>query len=115
MADMEAMANELVESLFVNGGGDVAERLVLTDAAKRDLGGWCRGAIRDRVLALLSRVDAEATERAAKACDTYFGGSMVPNEDRDLVRGVARAIRSTLPTPAALDALGPAEETETRS
>lgn len=38
-----------VSSLFVNGAGERAERLVLTSADGRDLGGWCEGAIVDRL------------------------------------------------------------------
>lgn len=48
-----------VDSLFVNGGGQKAERLVLTDKNGRDLGGWCRQAIVDRLREAL----AERTRR----------------------------------------------------
>ena len=41
----------VVDELFVNGSGARAERQVLVDASGRDLGGWCRGAIVDRVVA----------------------------------------------------------------
>jgi hypothetical protein len=49
------IAEEFVERLFTNGGGDVADRLVLTVDAhpRRELGGWCRGAIIDRLVVLL--------------------------------------------------------------
>jgi hypothetical protein len=48
------VVTRIVDSLFVNGQGDVAERLVLTSKHGRDLGGWCRGAIVDRILDGLS-------------------------------------------------------------
>lgn len=42
---------DLVESLFTNGGGEKATRLVLMDDDNGlDLGGLCRAAVRDRIL-----------------------------------------------------------------
>lgn len=49
----EAQADAIVERLFVNGFGDRADRLVLEGLGKRDLGGWCRGAVRDVILDVL--------------------------------------------------------------
>lgn len=37
----------ILDYLFTNGMGQKADRLVLVDANGRDLGGWCRGAVRD--------------------------------------------------------------------
>lgn len=70
-ADEKAVA-ELTDAMFTNGSGEEADRLMLVkDHPHRDLGGWCRGAIRDRVLALAARIRAEASgeverERASK-------------------------------------------------
>jgi hypothetical protein len=52
------LAEAIAEDLFVNGCGDVAERLVLTvdSAPKRDLGGWSKGPLTDRIELLLRRV-----------------------------------------------------------
>lgn len=44
------LVEKIVEDLFTNGFGQKAERLVLTSVDGRDLGGWCRGAMRDRIL-----------------------------------------------------------------
>lgn len=43
----DAQLDRIIERLFTSGGGGRAARLVLVDAANRDLGGWCPGAIRD--------------------------------------------------------------------
>jgi hypothetical protein len=47
---------QFVDGLFTNGSGQKADRLVLTVDLKppRDLGGWCRGAVVDRILTLAS-------------------------------------------------------------
>ena len=45
----------LVADLFTNGLGEEAERLVLVDARNRDLGGWCRTAVTDRIRAAVAR------------------------------------------------------------
>ena len=42
-----------VADLFKTGSGQQAERLVLEGKDQRDLGGWCRGAARDRILRVL--------------------------------------------------------------
>lgn len=49
--DREAMtiATELAGELFINGGGDMADRLKLEGANGRNLGGLCFGAARDRL------------------------------------------------------------------
>lgn len=45
-----------VDSLFVNGQGHVADRLVLIagTSPQQDLGGWCRAAIVDRLMDALA-------------------------------------------------------------
>lgn len=50
----------LVDALFTNGSGEKADRLVLTvdSTPKRDLGGWCRGAVVDRLREALASVPA---------------------------------------------------------
>ena len=47
----------IVNDLFINGGGQRADRLVLTDDGPptRDLGGWSRAAIADRIFTLLRK------------------------------------------------------------
>lgn len=47
------IAERAVEQLFTNGVGDRSERLVLEGPGGSDLGGWCRGAVRDVVLAAI--------------------------------------------------------------
>lgn len=58
-AALRALIAEAVDSLFVNGQGERADRLVLTrdGVPPRDLGGWCPAAIVDRLAAALARVD----------------------------------------------------------
>ncbi len=44
------LAEEVAGALMVNGGGEVADRLVLTkDGPHRDLGGRCRGSVIDTI------------------------------------------------------------------
>ena len=59
MIPMSKSRNEIetfVEKLFTNGQGEKADRLVLADDGppKKDLGGWCRGAIVNRIEEFLS-------------------------------------------------------------
>ena len=58
-AQLEALAQEIVDDLFVNGAGQQADRLVLTTrVVTHDLGGWGKGPMRDRILDALLRADA---------------------------------------------------------
>lgn len=62
---LPGLADQLVESLFVNGAGARADRLVLTmdTTPKQDLGGWSRGAIAEQIReALAARLRAGETE-----------------------------------------------------
>ena len=52
-ATVEAAPDKVVDTLFVNGDGQHATRLMLVDADDRDLGGWCKGAVRDVIRAAL--------------------------------------------------------------
>lgn len=49
--DTRKLAEEIVGTLFVNGQGEHADRLVLTvdGPTNRDLGGWCCAAAVDAV------------------------------------------------------------------
>lgn len=60
--DVARLIEQIVDDLFVNGAGDRADRLVLTvdGPPSCDLGGWCRGALRDRLVAALQ---ARETDR----------------------------------------------------
>jgi len=49
-------AQWIAESLFVNGQGEQADRLVLTSADGKDLGGWCRRAVVDQIMKTLDEV-----------------------------------------------------------
>lgn len=53
MDTLRERLTRVVNDLFVNGQGEPADRLVLSQAG-RDIGGWCRGAIIDRLEAALS-------------------------------------------------------------
>jgi hypothetical protein len=48
-------ARKIVADLFVNGNGDEAHRLVLMTADGRDLGGWCRQSVVDRIAEGISK------------------------------------------------------------
>ena len=60
-AAITARVDELVEYLFTNGQGGKAHRLVLTrdTTPPLDLGGWCKGAVRDQLLAAFCAVRDE--------------------------------------------------------
>jgi hypothetical protein len=58
---------EVASSLFVNGAGQQATRLVMTDAKGHDLGGWCEGAVRD-VIARHMAPERERAERIEEEC-----------------------------------------------
>lgn len=61
--DLDVLATAIVDRLFTNGFGAVADRLALKQriqqsvrrdaAAERDLGGWCRSAAVDQVTRML--------------------------------------------------------------
>lgn len=53
---VDAIADEIVRRLFVNGNGEHGSRLVLVDPDKRDLGGWCPMAVRTVVRDVLSEI-----------------------------------------------------------
>jgi hypothetical protein len=61
MTDLRAqarkLAQQIVDDIFVNGQGDEAQRLVLTidSPSKRDLGGWSKECLADRIARLLER------------------------------------------------------------
>jgi hypothetical protein len=70
MADtLDQIAERITTELFTNGQGQHADRLVLTQrlgsGAEADLGGWCEGAIRDRLLHALREARADALREAA--------------------------------------------------
>jgi len=48
---LERLAEQIADDLFVNGNDERAERLVLTvdGPPRRELGGWCRGVVVDRI------------------------------------------------------------------
>lgn len=54
-------ATAFVETIFTDGGGEKADRLVLTQdrPSPRSLGGWSRGPIVDRVARAFARYHAE--------------------------------------------------------
>lgn len=51
---VERIAEEIVEDLFKNGLHEEADRLVLMQG-NRDLGGWCRKAVKDRIVEKLRK------------------------------------------------------------
>jgi len=84
MNDQEA-AKQFVDDLFRNGAGEEADRLLLIqdgafmapDIAKpRDLGGWCKAAVLDRVNALLAQARADQAARDAEICNEIEEASM---------------------------------------
>lgn len=51
----ETIANEIIQSLFVNGFGERAVRLQLRDMTERDLGGLHELVVRKRVIDVLQK------------------------------------------------------------
>lgn len=52
---IRALAKRVARDLFRNGAGEHAARLVLTSEDGRELGGWCRKAVEDRLATALRR------------------------------------------------------------
>lgn len=52
---MRELAETIADDLFINGAGDEADRLVLTidKPTERNLGGWSRRAVTERVIKAL--------------------------------------------------------------
>lgn len=48
------LAERIADLLFFNGVGEEADRLVLMTLEGRNLGGWCRQAVIDQVVAALN-------------------------------------------------------------
>lgn len=65
-ARSRALAREAVEYLFVNGAGSKAERLVLTSKDGRDLGGWGKPAVLDRIALAIDAARREAAQVAQR-------------------------------------------------
>jgi len=57
--EAQRIAAQIAEDLFVNGMGEVADRLVLTSKEGRDLGGWGRLAVVDRIADGILRARAQ--------------------------------------------------------
>lgn len=74
------------EQLLTNGGGEVAERLVLMLPDGRDGGGWGAAPLVDRVLTLVREGRAQALEEAAETPRLSY-------ETRDWLRELAKKER----------------------
>ena len=61
------LAARIADRLFTNGGGEKAQRLVLTVdwPSQRNLGGWCKGAVVDQITSVLLDAGAEDAEGGA--------------------------------------------------
>jgi len=55
----EKLAAQIVDDIFRNGSQETADRLVLTvdTPVPRDLGGWSKRALRDRVAKILAKAE----------------------------------------------------------
>ena len=60
--EQEQIAQKITDRLFVNGVGQHAERLLLVRdrPAKIELGGWCKQAVIDQILDVLSEQGARS-------------------------------------------------------
>jgi len=107
---LRELAEAIAADLFVNGFGAEAERLVLTsDSTGRTHGGWCRGAVVDRIAARLSatppsavEVPREVREAAIRECIEALYGRVEREEYGHAKAAVAldiEALRALLPTP----------------
>jgi hypothetical protein len=60
--------DKFVDDLFIAGNGEQAERLMLwRDSDRRDLGGWCRDAIADRLYDAIV-AEARRMSKTVNAC-----------------------------------------------
>ena len=63
----EEIIERITRRLFENGNGEQADRLVLTTADGKDLGGWCRQAVRAVVsTSLTALIDGPGTYESAR-------------------------------------------------
>ena len=65
---LQQLVADIVDDLFTNGQGERADRLVLVidnGRPPRDIGGWGRGAMHDRILKHLTRRPLRAGARPA--------------------------------------------------
>lgn len=76
---MKELIDEFVESLFTNGAGSKAERLLLwRDTDKANLGGWSRAAIRDRIADFLALREKKLKAEIADELEKIFRPSAMP-------------------------------------
>lgn len=62
-AEIRGLAELIADDLFTNGNGDRGDRLVMVQEGNaRDLGGWCRNAVVDRVVTILTANRGVATQ-----------------------------------------------------
>jgi hypothetical protein len=47
------LAKAITDKLFINGFGEVANRLVMESDNGKDIGGWCRLAVEDQIKEVL--------------------------------------------------------------
>lgn len=59
MTTTNPIARRIAATLFTNGIGQKAVRLVLVDANGKDLGGWCENAVADQIAAVLAPTSAK--------------------------------------------------------
>lgn len=83
----EQQLQALVDELFTNGDGTQAHRLVLTSMDGRDLGGWCRQAVVDRIraavragAALPPQLERKELQRGTRERPCYNCGPQVIND-----------------------------------
>lgn len=46
----ELFAKQIADDLFINGIGDKATHLILSNESDKDLGGWCKDAVISRII-----------------------------------------------------------------
>lgn len=83
---------KIVTDLFTNGLGHEAERLVLF-ANGKDIGGWGRGPVRDKIQSALRTARLSAYERAARAIrEKIPAGAPYDVFDAGKVKGLGDAL-----------------------
>lgn len=60
---VRALAERIADKLFTDGDGKVADRLVMVDEQNRMGGGWCRGAVVDRIIDIFAAPYVELQQR----------------------------------------------------
>lgn len=93
LKETRAMAEKIADELFTDGDGKHAKRLVMEIEAKLNGSGWwCKGAVVDRIIALLS--EPEPPKRAKRPATALRGVDPRPTGHQTPCRANAAGCRA---------------------